>query len=125
LSVAAVIQMGDPSHKVGVSGNVGTSRQNGITPRRDTSKVANFNVQSYCDMGDVFCDRGFNQATHLSLVLLSIPSCTLKSRNVAVFAFNLLMNESFSPSYNSYVFKYASQMADYVVQKANSFQIPA
>lgn len=55
--IAAIIQMGDPAFVAGEPFDVGSSRKNGIFPRRDTSCFEPFasRMQSFCDQGDTFC----------------------------------------------------------------------
>lgn len=60
--------MGDPSHVAGLPVDVGTSIRNGIFPRRNGADLSKFNVQSYCDTGDTYCDSGSSTAVHLSYV---------------------------------------------------------
>ncbi|GJN89421.1 hypothetical protein Rhopal_002401-T1 [Rhodotorula paludigena] len=68
--IAAIIQMGDPAFVPGEPFDVGSSRKNGIFPRRDTSCFEPFasRIQSFCDQGDTFCASGNSIATHLSYV---------------------------------------------------------
>ncbi|GAA6008303.1 uncharacterized protein JCM10292_005525 [Rhodotorula paludigena] len=68
--IVAIIQMGDPAFVAGEPFDVGSSRKNGIFPRRDTRCFEPFasRMQSFCDRGDTFCASGNSIATHLSYV---------------------------------------------------------
>lgn len=65
--VAAVIQMGDPRHLVGQPFDVGSSTRDGIFPRLEDQSLTRYagRIQSYCDSGDPYCDRGDVSAVHL------------------------------------------------------------
>ncbi|KAF4442843.1 hypothetical protein F53441_11633 [Fusarium austroafricanum] len=68
-SVVAVIMFGDPSHVANVSYDKGDSINNGIFQRNDTKlcedKYSDI-IRSYCDTGDVYCDRGNDTEVHVS-----------------------------------------------------------
>lgn len=68
--VTAVATFGDPRHVVGQPFNLGTSNRNGLFPRSAAQlrTLAGFadRIQTYCDSGDTFCDRGANTVVHLT-----------------------------------------------------------
>lgn len=68
--VAAVATFGDPRHVADQPFEAGTSTRDGLFPRsadqlRTLGGFAD-RIQSFCDSGDTFCDRGFNLAVHSS-----------------------------------------------------------
>jgi hypothetical protein len=65
--VAAVILMGDPRHVPGQSFDAGSSTRNGQMPRPPVLSLNAYadRIQSYCDDGDPYCDRGSQPVVHL------------------------------------------------------------
>lgn len=70
ISVAAIIQMGDPRHLINKSYDVGTSINNGLFPRLADQGCDHYasKIQAYCDFGDSFCDSGLNVLAHLDYI---------------------------------------------------------
>jgi len=69
--VVGVIQYGDPRRIPGQSFDVGSDPgAEGIFPRLKTQLLTPFaeDIQSYCDVGDPFCAKGFNLFAHLDYV---------------------------------------------------------
>lgn len=62
--------MGDPSHVVGYSFDIGTASSNGIFPRTSVTGCKQYanRLQSYCDSGDAYCDGGEYLAPHYEYV---------------------------------------------------------
>ncbi|KAF8851237.1 alpha/beta-hydrolase [Acephala macrosclerotiorum] len=67
--VIVVIQMGDSSHRLNLSFDVGTSVKSGMFPRSNSASYTSDGyaglIQYYCDTGDEFCDPGNNLRVHL------------------------------------------------------------
>ncbi|KAK4210571.1 carbohydrate esterase family 5 protein, partial [Rhypophila decipiens] len=65
--ISAILLMGDPSHVASAPFNRGTSIKDGMFPRLNTTAgcaAVQDKMVSYCDTGDVFCDRGDDQGVH-------------------------------------------------------------
>lgn len=88
--VVAAIQMGDPSFIAGKSYDVGTGTRNGIFPRSSTSQAC---LQNYASKIQSYCDA-------------TDQFCQAGGTSSAVHL--------------SYVRKYGTQAADFVVRKAQA-----
>lgn len=68
-NIIVVIQMGDSSHRLNLSFDVGTSVKSGMFPRSNSASYTSDGyaglIQYYCDTGDEFCDPGNNLRVHL------------------------------------------------------------
>jgi acetylxylan esterase len=62
--------MGDPSHVVNQTQDVGTSTKNGLFPRQNIAACGSSTkfTQSYCNSNDEFCDSGTSLEVHISYV---------------------------------------------------------
>ncbi|EGY22036.1 hypothetical protein VD0002_g7686 [Verticillium dahliae] len=65
-SVIAVILYGDPTHMANATWNKGNSTRDGLFGRDDTAACEPYapKIASWCDTGDVYCDRGNNTEIH-------------------------------------------------------------
>ncbi|KAK0642226.1 cutinase-domain-containing protein [Cercophora newfieldiana] len=65
-SIVAIATYGDPSHTVNASWNQGTSMTSGIFPRLNLTACEPYTdrIRSWCDVGDVYCDKGNNTRVH-------------------------------------------------------------
>ncbi|CAD6449436.1 dd70816e-6f43-4ec8-bd81-e9146605face [Sclerotinia trifoliorum] len=66
--VVAMVLMGDPTHVPEETFNAGTSKKNGLFPRKNIASCPAEKSISYCDTGDTFCDSGMSVQVHLSYV---------------------------------------------------------
>ncbi|KAM0277188.1 hypothetical protein ACHAQH_005970 [Verticillium albo-atrum] len=65
-SVVAVVLYGDPTHMANATWNKGNSTRDGLFGRDDSTVCEPYapKVASWCDTGDVYCDRGNNSEIH-------------------------------------------------------------
>lgn len=68
-NIAAIIMMGDPTHAVGQSFNVGNATMPGLFGRENSKEFTKLGLadrmQSYCDADDPYCSDGSNHMVHL------------------------------------------------------------
>ncbi|KAK0620982.1 cutinase, partial [Immersiella caudata] len=65
-SIVAIVTYGDPSHTTNATWNQGTSETSGLFPRVNITACDPYSdrIRSWCDVGDVYCDRGNNTRIH-------------------------------------------------------------
>ncbi|KAM0330228.1 hypothetical protein ACHAQA_004403 [Verticillium albo-atrum] len=65
-SVIAVVLYGDPTHMANATWNKGNSTRDGLFGRDDVSVCEPYapKIASWCDTGDVYCDRGNDSEVH-------------------------------------------------------------
>ncbi|KHN98641.1 Cutinase [Metarhizium album ARSEF 1941] len=65
-NVVAITVFGDPTHIANVSYDRGTSKNNGLFPRKNSANCEKYasKMASWCDTGDVYCDLGDDRAVH-------------------------------------------------------------
>ncbi|TWU71995.1 hypothetical protein ED733_003056 [Metarhizium rileyi] len=65
-NVVAVALFGDPTHIANVSYVRGTSKKDGLFPRKNSGDCEKYasKIASWCDTGDTYCDLGNDKAVH-------------------------------------------------------------
>ncbi|KAF6794263.1 Acetylxylan esterase 1 [Colletotrichum sojae] len=67
-NVIAVVLFGDPTHNASAPWNRGNSIRDGLYPRGDVNMCQQYacKIESWCDTGDLYCDKGNTPGIHRS-----------------------------------------------------------